>query len=48
LGAVTSVSLMITGILLPFFSDFSVLLPLLATGIAYLLSTAIMLGVKNN
>ncbi len=46
LGAVASISFIIAGILLPFLSDLSVVLPLLAGGIAYLTSTCIMLGTK--
>ena len=46
LGAVTSISLIISGILLPFLADITVLLPLLGAGIAYLLSTSIMFGAK--
>ena len=47
LGAVTSIALIITGILLPFLSDINVLVPILGAGTAYILSTVIMLRIKS-
>ena len=47
LGAVTSISLIISSILLPILTEMNILLPFLGVATAYLISTFIMLTIRN-